>query len=315
MRYPLANPQIKAGFGISPWPITGYHTGTDYVAPTGTDLFPIKAGTVSWVNINHPTMGNALEINIGNGLFTRYLHCSQILVAIGQSVNESQVVARAGFTGYVEPAGDRGAHLHAELYNKVNNQPANYQDINAYISKNGGTTMENMSDDTARQVGFHYLGRNGQDGATNALATGAPDLVGRPLTNGNFGDIFLSAESREWRDVKLPKVYADRDLYKMQRDASNEQVTVLTSQLEAQAKTIEEQADQNENLNTQVEILGDKNEVLQNDLSAANDEIKQLEAQLATCGNTDITINLNIFGNIFWALIKAFGYKKDKGEK
>jgi hypothetical protein len=80
-----------------------------------------------------------------------------------------------------------------------------------YLKDNQSQGGNTMTDDTARQVGFNYLGRNGYDGRQNALASPQPDLQGQPLTNQKLGEIFLSQEARNWRDGALPKVYSDRN--------------------------------------------------------------------------------------------------------
>lgn len=100
-----------------------------------------------------------------------------------------------------------------------------------------------MDSDTARQVAYHLLGRNGFDGKPNALgAGGAPDLVGRPLTNQEMTSIFLSPESRAWRDAKLPQVFTERDALRAE-NASLKQVasdlqTALTNEQNKPAKEV-----------------------------------------------------------------------------
>jgi hypothetical protein len=143
----------------------------------------------------------------------------------------------------------------------------------------------NMTDDTARQIGFNYLGRNGYDGRPNALAAPQPDLQGQPLTNQKLGELFLSQESRNWRDSALPKVYADRDSYKAQ-----------VNTLDNQVKT----------LNNQIEQLTAANQDLQTQLDAANKRIAELEA---AGGGTSIVINFNFFGQLLWKLIKKTGMR------
>lgn len=73
----------------------------------------------------------------------------------------------------------------------------------------GGTEM--INDDSGRQIGFHYLGRHGRDGRPHGLATSQTDIQGQPLTNAKLGEIFLSAESRQWRDVEMPALFNERD--------------------------------------------------------------------------------------------------------
>lgn len=151
-------------------------------------------------------------------------------------------------------------------------------------------TGANMTDDTARQIGFNYLGRNGYDGRPNALSAPQPDLQNQPLTNQKLGEIFLSQEARNWRDGELPKVYKERDDLRVayQKEVNNN--IVLAQQVN--------------DLNAQIVELNKQ-------LKDANKKIADLEAQLASCGGTtDITINFNFFGQILWAILKAFGVNK-----
>jgi hypothetical protein len=177
----------------------------------------------------------------------------------------------------------------------------------------GGATM---TDDTARQVGFNYLGRNGYDGRPNALAAPQPDLQGQPLTNAKLGEIFLSQEARNWRDGALPKVYADRDAYAAQVSTLSNQVNTLNLQLTQKQAELDQ-------ANAQIKTLSNANTALMAQVSeqeatiskleqqVANQQtqIAQLEKELANCGGKDITINFNFIGAILWFVIKKVGKK------
>ena len=51
--------------------------------------------------------GNYIMISHGNGVYTVYMHCSRLLVSVGQSVNQGDVIALVGSTGV-----STGPHLH-----------------------------------------------------------------------------------------------------------------------------------------------------------------------------------------------------------
>ena len=301
MRYPVDSPVVRAAFGLSPWPVTGTHQGCDYVAPTGTPLYPIRSGRVSYINWNHPTMGNAIEIDIGGGLFTRYLHCSEILASVGQNVNESTVVARAGWTGLVDPPNSDGAHLHGELYNKANNQPSGYQSIDSFIRNNGGTNMK-ITLDAHRQIYWGILGRNGLAGRSNAL-TGQADGEWNPnqeLTPQYLQDVFLSAESREYRDGKgtnsnyeLGRRY---DLFPAleksvnQLTADNGKLATTNASLEASLATKDRDLEELREINTN---LTKANKIL-------TTETERLKKELQNTPDTGF--HLNIFGRFLYSL-------------
>jgi murein DD-endopeptidase MepM/ murein hydrolase activator NlpD len=108
---PIDGP-VGSGFGFRLDPITGrtaLHTGLDFPADVGTPIHAAAGGLVlqsAW----HPEYGNVLEIDHGNGLSTRYAHCSKILVAAGALVKRGQEVALVGTSGR-----STGPHLHFEV--------------------------------------------------------------------------------------------------------------------------------------------------------------------------------------------------------
>ncbi|MFY9510469.1 MAG: M23 family metallopeptidase [Rubrivivax sp.] len=103
---------VGSGFGFRPDPLSGraaLHTGLDFPADIGTAIHAAAGGLVldrGW----HPEYGNVLEIDHGNGLSTRYAHCSRVLVAAGQLVKQGQKVAEVGNSGR-----STGPHLHFEV--------------------------------------------------------------------------------------------------------------------------------------------------------------------------------------------------------
>lgn len=109
-----------SGFGMRFHPILKQHrlhTGVDYAAPTGT---PIKAAAKGEV-IYSGTMrgyGNTVIIDHGSNVQTVYAHCSRLLTRAGATVNQGQVIAHVGSTGW-----STGPHLHFEV--RRNGVPVN----------------------------------------------------------------------------------------------------------------------------------------------------------------------------------------------
>ena len=93
-------------------PITGnqsYHKGVDLDADMGDDIVAAAAGTVilaGWVD----GYGNTVMINHGGDLTTLYGHNSSVVVSDGQSVQQGQLIAKAGSTG-----NSTGPHCHFEV--------------------------------------------------------------------------------------------------------------------------------------------------------------------------------------------------------
>ena len=104
---------LTSGFGPRADPINGkaaFHKGIDLGAPTGTAIHAVRAGRVIYA-APHGGHGNLVEIDHGNGVITRYAHCSVIGVKEGQWVQENEVVGEVGNTGH-----STGPHLHFEVH-------------------------------------------------------------------------------------------------------------------------------------------------------------------------------------------------------
>jgi murein DD-endopeptidase MepM/ murein hydrolase activator NlpD len=115
---------VGSGFGFRRDPFTdrpALHTGLDFEAESGTPILAAAGGVVIGVG-RHPAYGNLLEIDHGNGLVTRYAHCSSIKVKPGDIVKRGHVVALSGNTGR-----STGPHLHFEvLVDGVPQDPAKF---------------------------------------------------------------------------------------------------------------------------------------------------------------------------------------------
>lgn len=86
------------------------HDGIDVAAPMGTPIVAPAAGVVILVTVENG-YGNVLEIDHGNGIMTKYAHCSRIDVKVGQHVKRGQLIANVGNTGL-----STGPHLHYEIH-------------------------------------------------------------------------------------------------------------------------------------------------------------------------------------------------------
>ena len=80
--------------------INGYwgHTGNDIKANAGTAIWASKNGTVVYSGWSRGYGYNVL-IDHGDGYKTRYAHCSALLCAAGQTVEQGQQIALVGRTG------------------------------------------------------------------------------------------------------------------------------------------------------------------------------------------------------------------------
>ncbi len=101
-----------SGFGWRADPLHGarkFHHGVDVGAPIGTPIAAGRAGTVLSAG-PAGTYGNLVVLDHGDGVTSRYAHCSTLEVVKGQVVEAGQRIARVGTTGR-----STGPHLHFEV--------------------------------------------------------------------------------------------------------------------------------------------------------------------------------------------------------
>jgi murein DD-endopeptidase MepM/ murein hydrolase activator NlpD len=118
------NPTVS-GTGVFMWPTTSTritsnygdtedrsspHKGVDIgavkIGVWGDPIYAADSGQVTIATMN-ATAGNWIWIYHGNGLYTVYMHCSTLLVSVGDTVTKGQQIATMGSTG-----NSNGAHLH-----------------------------------------------------------------------------------------------------------------------------------------------------------------------------------------------------------
>jgi murein DD-endopeptidase MepM/ murein hydrolase activator NlpD len=108
---PTSSYTITSTFGQagSLWS-SGYHTGLDFAAPTGTLIKAVHTGTITQAGWDG-SYGYKTVLTLDDGTEIWYAHQSSISVSVGQKVNTGDVIGRVGATGNVT-----GAHLHLEVH-------------------------------------------------------------------------------------------------------------------------------------------------------------------------------------------------------
>ncbi|NLM11079.1 MAG: M23 family metallopeptidase [Clostridiaceae bacterium] len=103
---------IESGYGNRLHPVYKRyqpHTGVDIGGKKGNPIYAAASGTVIAAGKNGG-YGYLVDIDHGNGLVTRYAHCSKVLVRKWQKVKVGEKIAEVGDTGVTT-----GPHLHFEI--------------------------------------------------------------------------------------------------------------------------------------------------------------------------------------------------------
>ena len=87
-----------------------FHTGLDFCGGVGIEILAPAAGKVVFAG-PLTVRGNATMIDHGWGVYTGYMHQSEILVRVGDLVEPGQLIGLVGGTGRVT-----GPHLHWEVW-------------------------------------------------------------------------------------------------------------------------------------------------------------------------------------------------------
>ena len=125
---PISNKDLTrtaSGYGPRVHPIykiIKFHSGMDFTAPSGTEIYATGNGVIAYVNSSKRGLGNHIIVNHGYGYSTIYAHLDSFNVRSGQKVERGDVIGFVGSTGTsVAP------HLHYEIkLNGRNVDPVNY---------------------------------------------------------------------------------------------------------------------------------------------------------------------------------------------
>lgn len=117
---PLEESQVTGPFGKRVDPLNGHfaiHPGIDLAGPANAQIMATSPGKVITAG-RRIAYGNAVDIDHGFGIVTRYAHMSKVLVHDGEYVHKGQVIGIQGSTGR-----STGPHLHYEV--RINDHPVN----------------------------------------------------------------------------------------------------------------------------------------------------------------------------------------------
>ncbi|MBN1638753.1 MAG: M23 family metallopeptidase [Ignavibacteriales bacterium] len=107
---PINGGRISSKFGterIVNGEKTTTHWGIDIAIKKGSPVYAMSDGIVRLTGKNFYYAGNCIYVDHGFGLFSTYLHLSEILVVENQFVKKGQIIGKVGSTGR-----STGPHLH-----------------------------------------------------------------------------------------------------------------------------------------------------------------------------------------------------------
>lgn len=200
LAYPVPGAPLSDGFGPrDPIATAGgtsgsFHNGQDFIAAEGTPILAAGPGVVianGWIG----TYGNAVYIDHGGGLVTRYAHMLALPpVGRGQHVEQGDRIGFVGSTG-----ASTGPHLHFEIVkNGVRVDPLPYltttpltpagqedeEDMNLrqiHYTERGKTTRAALVPGTAYFVPWTEGGATYANGIAKNMDTGSSTPVTRSL--------------------------------------------------------------------------------------------------------------------------------------
>lgn len=144
---------ITSKFGPRSSPTAGAssdHKGIDIAATTGADIIATRAGKVIVSQFSN-SEGYWIAIDHGDGFISMYMHNSELLVKVGDDVEQGQVIAKAGSTGV-----STGPHLHFAI-----TKDGEYVNPEDYVSPANTPTKESdTSGDGTSDIGSSSSLRN-----------------------------------------------------------------------------------------------------------------------------------------------------------
>ncbi|NLZ45268.1 MAG: peptidoglycan DD-metalloendopeptidase family protein [Clostridiales bacterium] len=121
--HPLGNAKcyVSSTFGYRTFD-SSFHNGIDYAANSGTPIYAVSGGKVTYASFNDRGYGNYVTVDHGDGIITGYAHMSSISAKVGDTVSQGDVLGTVGTTGY-----STGNHLHFSV--RVNGEFVNPTNI------------------------------------------------------------------------------------------------------------------------------------------------------------------------------------------
>lgn len=144
---PVPIQKVTSGFNVARH--TGNHAGIDLRAASGTPIKSPADGEVIDARFKEGACGGTIQVQHADNFKSRFCHCKEILVNIGDKVKQGDILGKSGGAAGDKGAGrSTGAHLHFEL-KKGNSlvNPLDYIDseIGSYDFKKQSQTSNQLS--------------------------------------------------------------------------------------------------------------------------------------------------------------------------
>ncbi|MDO8907581.1 MAG: M23 family metallopeptidase [Pseudohongiella sp.] len=110
---PLNSARLTSRFGVRRHPITGRieaHQGADFVSYTNSDVLATAPGVVVFAGWDG-SYGNKVVLDHSNDILTLYAHLESIVLNVGDTVSQGDVLGIMGNTGR-----STASHLHYEVH-------------------------------------------------------------------------------------------------------------------------------------------------------------------------------------------------------
>jgi len=229
VRWPVVGPfKVTSEFGMryNPGNIDHgqyrLHAGIDLASGTGP-VVAAAAGVVSGTP-SSTTGGNIVEIDLGGGVVTRYLHLSSRTVTVGEKVWAGKQIGVEGATGNVS-----GVHLHFEVL--ISGQPV---DPRGWLTQQGLVVPPTGGSSTA--PGVVAIDPGGVDGLNTAPISLAPagDLgASQPLVSALPAQVGVWKGDQVANAAQVIKAGQDRGL-----DAKTITIAVMTAMAESSLQNL-----------------------------------------------------------------------------
>ena len=247
--WPLATHTITAGWYYSDGKL---HRAIDLRAAVGTPVCAAEDGTVDWVQTwdgrstrGDQSYGNAIKIRHAdyNGcvLETLYAHLDEVCVAVGDTVQEGQVIGYTGNSG-----NSTGPHLHFEVrlagtrYNPLNWLDSDFEVASDSVRLGNFTSVVRPAEDSREYVyGIDVSRYQGDIDWAQVAASGVKFAILRAGSQNNSGPYIDPYFEQNYANAKAAGIAVGAYIYTYAETEAEQNGEILTILPALEGKTFE----------------------------------------------------------------------------